>query len=88
MAQRTCAAADRTGHGILQNLNQQCLRHRTEFIIEYLALDLLMDDDGACRGLVALGLGDGKLHRFHARRTVLAPGGYGRVYSSCTAAHT
>src|ERR1700740_1916131 len=88
MAQRTCAAADRTGHAILHVLYQQCLKHNTEFYIEYVALDLLMDDDGACRGLLAWNMDDGKLHRFCAHRTVLASGGYGRVYFSCTAAHT
>ncbi len=88
MAQRTCAAADRTGHAILHTLYQQCLRHRTEFFVEYVALDLLMDDDGACRGMLAWSLEDGRLHRFRAHRTVLATGGYGRVYFSCTAAHT
>jgi len=88
MAQRTCAAADRTGHAILHALYQQCLKRRTEFFVEYFALDLLMDDDGACRGLLAWNLDDGTLHRFRAHRTVLATGGYGRVYFSCTAAHT
>src|SRR3984957_7699421 len=88
MGQRTCAAADRTGHAILHALYQQCLKHSTEFFVEYLALDLLMDDDGACRGLLAWNLEDGTLHRFRAHRTVLATGGYGRVYFSCTAAHT
>ena len=88
MAQRTCAAADRTGHAILHTLYQQCLRHSTEFFVEYLALDLLMDPDGACRGLLAWNLEDGTLHRFRAHCTVLATGGYGRVYFSCTAAHT
>ncbi|MEI9924157.1 MAG: succinate dehydrogenase flavoprotein subunit [Bradyrhizobium sp.] len=88
MAQRTCAAADRTGHAILHTLYQQCLKHRTEFFVEYLALDLLMDGDGACRGMLAWNMEDGTLHRFRAHRTVLATGGYGRVYFSCTAAHT
>jgi succinate dehydrogenase / fumarate reductase flavoprotein subunit len=88
MAQRTCAAADRTGHAILQTLYQQCLRHNTEFFVEYVALDLLMDGEGACRGMLAWNLEDGTLHRFRAHRTVLATGGYGRVYFSCTAAHT
>jgi succinate dehydrogenase / fumarate reductase flavoprotein subunit len=88
MAQRTCAAADRTGHAILHTLYQQCLKHGTEFFAEYLALDLLMDEDGACRGMLAWNLEDGTLHRFRAHRTVLATGGYGRVYFSCTAAHT
>ena len=88
MAQRTCAAADRTGHAILHTLYQQCLKHNTEFFVEYFALDLLMDDDGACLGLLAWKLDDGTLHRFRAHRTVLATGGYGRVYFSCTAAHS
>src|ERR1700722_11415360 len=88
MAQRTCAAADRTGHAILHILYQQCLRHETEFFIEYVALDLLMDDDGACHGVLAWNLEDGTIHRFRAHRIVLATGGYGRVYFSCTAAHT
>jgi succinate dehydrogenase / fumarate reductase flavoprotein subunit len=88
MAQRTCAAADRTGHAILHTLYQQCLKHNTEFFVEYLALDLLMDEDGACRGMLAWNIEDGALHRFRAHRTVLATGGYGRVYFSCTAAHT
>jgi len=88
MAQRTCAAADRTGHAILHTLYQRCLEHNTAFFVEYVALDLLMDEDGACRGLIAWNIEDGTLHRFHAHRTVLATGGYGRVYFSCTAAHT
>ena len=88
MAQRTCAAADRTGHAILHSLYQQCLKHDTEFFVEYLALDLLMDEDGACQGLLAWNMEDGTLHRFRAHRTVLATGGYGRVYLTCTAAHT
>lgn len=87
MAQRTAAAADRTGHAILHTLYQQCLKHNTQFFVEFVALDLLMDEDGACRGLIAWDLGDGRLHRFLAHRTVLATGGYGRVYFSCTAAH-
>jgi succinate dehydrogenase / fumarate reductase flavoprotein subunit len=88
MAKRTCAAADRTGHAILHTLYQQCLKYRIEFFVEYVALDLLMDDDGVCRGLLAWNLDDGTLHRFRAHRVVLATGGYGRVYFSCTAAHT
>ncbi len=88
MAQRTCAAADRTGHAVLHTLYQQCLKCNTEFFVEYVALDLLMDDDGACRGMLAWNIDDGTLHRFRAHRTVLATGGYGRVYFSCTAAHT
>jgi succinate dehydrogenase / fumarate reductase, flavoprotein subunit len=88
MAQRTCAAADRTGHAILHTLYQRCLKHDTEFFVEHLALDLLMDGDGACRGVVAWNLEDGTLHRFRAHCTVLATGGYGRIYFSCTAAHS
>jgi len=87
MAQRACAAADRTGHAILHTLYEQCLKHNTEFFVEYVALDLLMDEDGVCRGVLAWNLDDGMLHRFRAHRTVLATGGYGRVYFSCTAAH-
>jgi succinate dehydrogenase / fumarate reductase flavoprotein subunit len=87
MAQRTCAAADRTGHAILHTMYQQCLKHNTEFFVEYFALDLLMDNEGACRGLLAWSMEDGTLHRFRAHRIVLATGGYGRVYFSCTAAH-
>ena len=88
MAQRTCAAADRTGHAILHTLYQQCLKHATEFFVEFVALDLLMDGEGSCRGLLAWNMADGTLHRFRAHRTVLATGGYGRLYFSCTAAHT
>ena len=88
MAQRTCAAADRTGHAILHTLYQKCIEHNTEFFVEYFALDLLMDEDGACRGVLAWNFDQGTLHRFRAHRTVLATGGYGRVYFSCTAAHT
>jgi succinate dehydrogenase / fumarate reductase flavoprotein subunit len=87
-AQRTCAAADRTGHAILHTLYQQSLRHKAKFFIEYLALDLLMDDEGQCVGVMAWNLDDGSLHRFHAQQTVLATGGYGRAYFSCTSAHT
>ena len=88
IAQRTCAAADRTGHAILHTLYQQSLKHRAEFFIEYFALDLLMDDEGACRGVLAWDLDSGTLHRFRAHMTVLATGGYGRTYFSCTSAHT
>ena len=88
MAQRTCAAADRTGHAILHTLYQRCQEHSTEFFVEYVALDLLMDENGTCLGLLAWNMEDGTLHRFRAHRTVLATGGYGRVYFSCTAAHT
>ena len=87
-AQRTCAAADRTGHAMLHTLYGQSLRHSAEFFIEYFALDLLMDDDGACRGLIAMSMEDGSIHRFRAKRTILATGGYGRTYFSCTSAHT
>ncbi len=88
MARRACAAADRTGHAILHTLYQQCLKYDAEFFVEYFALDLLMDDNGACKGVVAMSLEDGKIHRFRAHKTVLATGGYGRVYFSCTSAHT
>ncbi len=87
-AYRTCAAADRTGHAILHTLYQQSLKHDAEFFIEYFALDLLMNDDGACVGAMAWNLDDGTLHRFRAHMTVLATGGYGRAYFSCTSAHT
>ncbi|MDX1975677.1 MAG: succinate dehydrogenase flavoprotein subunit [Rickettsiales bacterium] len=87
-AQRTCAAADRTGHAILHTLYTQALRHKAEFFIEYFATDLLMDDDGSCRGIIALNLADGTMHRFNAHTTVLATGGYGRAYFSATSAHT
>ncbi len=87
-AQRTCAAADRTGHAILHTLYQQALRHDAEFFIEYFALDLIMDDDGTCRGVVAWDLADGTLHVFRAHQTVLATGGYGRAFFSATSAHT
>ena len=86
--QRTCAAADRTGHAILHTLYGQSLRHAVEFFIEFFALDLIMDETGACRGLTAWKLEDGTLHRFRAQRVVLATGGYGRAYFSCTSAHT
>ncbi|WP_334175487.1 succinate dehydrogenase flavoprotein subunit [Pseudoxanthobacter sp.] len=86
-AQRTCAAADRTGHAILHTLYGQALRHSAEFFIEYFAIDLIMED-GVCRGVVALCLDDGTLHRFRAHRTILATGGYGRAYFSATSAHT
>src|ERR1700716_1328987 len=88
MAYRACAAADRTGHAILHTLYQQCLKHQARFFIEYFAIDLLMDEDGACRGLLAWCFEDGSLHRFRANMTVIATGGCGRVYQSCTSAHT
>ncbi len=88
-AQRTCAAADRTGHAMLHTLYQQALKHHAEFFVEYIALDLLMDpNDGACRGVLAWNLDDGTIHRFRGHTTVLATGGYGRAYFSCTSAHT
>ena len=86
--QRTCAAADRTGHAILHTLYGQSLRHAVEFFTEYFALDLIMDDDGVCRGVTAWKLDDGTLHRFTAQMVILATGGYGRSYFSCTSAHT
>jgi succinate dehydrogenase / fumarate reductase flavoprotein subunit len=86
-ALRTCAAADRTGHAMLHTLYGQSLRHATEFFIEYFAIDLIMQD-GACRGVVAISLEDGTLHRFRAHRTIVATGGYGRIYMTCTGAHT
>ncbi|MCG8597054.1 MAG: succinate dehydrogenase flavoprotein subunit [Kiloniellales bacterium] len=87
IAQRTCAAADRTGHAMLHTLYQQSLRNHAEFFIEYYAIDLMMDE-GGCRGVVAWNLDDGTIHRFKAHMTILATGGYGRVYFSCTGAHT
>ena len=86
-AQRTCAAADRTGHAMLHTLYQQSLKHDAEFYIEYFAIDLIMED-GACRGVVAIDLATGRLHRFRSHRVILATGGYGRAYFSCTSAHT
>ena len=88
LAKRACAAADRTGHAILHTLYQQSLRHGAEFFVEYFALDLIIDEDGACRGVMAWNLDDGTLHRFRAHQTVLATGGYGRAYQTCTSAHT
>ncbi|MFT9324008.1 MAG: FAD-binding protein, partial [Acetobacter sp.] len=85
---RACAAADRTGHAILHTLYQQCLKHNVEFFIEYFAIDLIMDDEGACRGVMAWCQDDGTIHRFNAKMVVLATGGYGRAYQSCTSAHT
>ena len=86
-AHRTAAAADRTGHAILHTLYQQSLKHRAEFFIEYFALDLIMDE-GAVRGVMAWNLDDGTIHRFSAKMVVIATGGYGRCYFSCTGAHT
>jgi succinate dehydrogenase / fumarate reductase flavoprotein subunit len=87
-AMRTCAAADRTGHAILHTLYGQALRASAQFFIEYFAIDLIADDEGRCRGVVALKLDDGSIHRFRAAITILATGGYGRAYFSCTSAHT
>jgi len=87
-AQRTCAAADRTGHAMLHAMYGQALRHSAEFYIEYFAIDLIMDEEGACRGIIALKLDDGTLHRFRSQMVILATGGYGRVYARCTSAHT
>lgn len=86
--QRACAAADRTGHAILHTLYQQCLKHNAEFYVEYIALDLIMGDDGTCEGLVAWNLDDGTIHIFRGHQVVMATGGYGRAYFSCTSAHT
>jgi succinate dehydrogenase / fumarate reductase flavoprotein subunit len=87
-AQRTCAAADRTGHAMLHTMYGQSLRHSAQFFIEYFAIDLVMDEEGRCRGVVALNLEDGSVHRFRSHMTILATGGYGRAYFSCTSAHT
>jgi succinate dehydrogenase / fumarate reductase flavoprotein subunit len=87
-AMRACAAADRTGHAILHTLYQQSLKHGCEFFVEYFALDLIMDDEGVCRGVTAWCLEDGSIHRFRAQTVVMATGGYGRAYLSCTSAHT
>jgi len=87
-AQRTCAAADRTGHAILHTLYQQSLAHDARFFIEFFALDLIMDEEGACRGVLALEMATGDLHLFRAQGVVLATGGYGRAYFSATSAHT
>lgn len=88
MAHRACAAADRTGHAILHTLYQQCMQYNAEFFIEYIALDLVMNDDGECCGLLAWNLEDGRLHFFQAHLVVIASGGFGRIYQSCTSAHT
>ena len=86
-AHRTCAAADRTGHAMLHTLYQQSLKHDAEFFIEYFAIDLIMEN-GACRGVVAIDLATGQLHRFRSHQVILATGGYGRAFFSCTSAHT
>ncbi len=87
-AQRTCAAADRTGHAILHTLYTQALKHQAKFFIEFFALDLIMDDEGVCRGVMAWDLANGTLHRFRAHQVVLATGGYGRAYFYFTSANT
>jgi succinate dehydrogenase / fumarate reductase flavoprotein subunit len=87
IAQRTCAAADRTGHAILHTLYGQSVRHKAEFYIEYFAIDLIMEE-GQCRGVVALDMATGEIHRFRASLVILATGGYGRAYFSATSAHT
>ena len=87
-AQRTAAAADRTGHAILHTLYQQSLKNDAEFFVEYFGLDLIMDENGACRGVMAWNLDDGTIHRFRTNMVVIATGGYGRCYFSCTGAHT
>ena len=87
-AQRTCAAADRTGHAILHTLYQQSLAHDARFFIEFFALDLIMDEEGVCRGVIALEMATGDIHLFRAQGVVLATGGYGRAYFSATSAHT
>ena len=86
--QRTCAAADRTGHAILHSLYGQSLKHSAQFFVEYFALDLIMEDDGRCTGVIAWNLDDGTIHRFAAKMVVLATGGYGRAYFTATSAHT
>ena len=88
VAQRTCAAADRTGHAILHTLYQQSLKHDARFFIEYFALDLIFDDEGVCRGVLALDMSEGTLHLFRSHGVVIATGGYGRAYFSATSAHT
>src|SRR5690242_9891990 len=85
-AQRTCAAADRTGHAMLHTMYGQAVRHQAEFFVEYFVIDLIMED-GRCRGVVALCLDDGSIHRFRSHMTILATGGHGRTYFSCTSAH-
>ncbi len=87
IAQRTCAAADRTGHAMLHTLYQQSIKHNAKFFVEFFAIDLIMEN-GECRGVVALDMMEGKVHRFRAHATILATGGYGRIYFSCTSAHS
>mmetsp|Transcript_2246 Transcript_2246/g.5755 ORF Transcript_2246/g.5755 Transcript_2246/m.5755 type:complete len:646 (+) Transcript_2246:18-1955(+) len=87
-AYRCACAADRTGHAMLHTLYGQAMKHDVQFFVEYFAMDLIMDKDGACRGVTALCMEDGTIHRFHAHQTILATGGYGRAYFSATSAHT
>lgn len=87
-AQRTCAAADRTGHAMLHTLYQQSVKHKVEFFIEYFALDLIMNDAGECVGVTTMNMEDGVIHKFNAKMVILATGGYGRAWFSCTSAHT
>ena len=87
-AERTCAAADRTGHAILHTLYQQALKHHTKFFIEYITLDLIFNEEGTCIGIMAWNLDDGTIHRFKSHIVILATGGYGRAYFSATSAHT
>src|SRR6185369_12308123 len=87
IAQRTCAAADRTGHAILHTLYQQCVKHEVNFFVEFFALDLIVED-GAVLGVMAWNLDDGSIHRFRSHKVIMATGGYGRTYLSCTGAHT
>ncbi|CAG9462900.1 unnamed protein product [Pedinophyceae sp. YPF-701] len=87
-AYRCCAAADRTGHALLHTMYGAAMKHNTQFFVEYFALDLIMDDEGACRGVMAMCMEDGTLHRFRAHNTILATGGYGRAWFSATSAHT
>jgi succinate dehydrogenase/fumarate reductase flavoprotein subunit len=87
-AYRTCAVADRTGHAMLHTLFGRSLAYNCSFFIEYMALDLIMDSQGACRGVTILSIADGTIHRIRALNTILATGGYGRAYQTCTSAHT
>src|SRR5579863_6644695 len=87
IAQRTCAAADRTGHAMLHTLYGQCVKHEVNFFVEYFALDLITDDR-AVRGVMAWNLDDGTIHRIRAHKVILATGGFGRIYATCTGAHT
>jgi succinate dehydrogenase/fumarate reductase flavoprotein subunit len=87
-ARRTCCAADRTGHALLHTLYGQGVKYDVQFFIEYFALDLIMDGPDECRGVMAMCLEDSTIHRFKSHYTVIATGGYGRAYASCTSAHT